>query len=184
MPHVVLIPIAHGFEEIEAVTLIDVLRRGGIKVIIASLDENLLVQGAHGVVIECDRCLEGFTTDALNMMLLPGGWGGTMALIDNPTVQSLLKKMDTEGKYIGAICAAPLALYRAGVLKEGYTCYPSIENDIMIEGFRGDNQAVVESGNIMTSRGPSTAMEFALAIVKKLAGEAMYTSLRSDLLLV
>jgi 4-methyl-5(b-hydroxyethyl)-thiazole monophosphate biosynthesis len=184
MPHVVLIPIAQGFEEIEAITLIDVLRRGAIEVIVASLNETLLVEGAHGVVIGCDRCIEGLTTDELDMILLPGGWGGTMALIDHPTVQSLLTKMDAEGKNIGAICAAPLALYRAGVLKEGYTCYPGIQNDISIEGFRGESQSVVESGNIMTSRGPSTAMEFALAIVKKLAGEAMYTSLCSDLLVV
>ena len=183
MSHVVLIPLAQGFEEIEAVTLIDVLRRGGIEVIIASLDETFLVQGAHGIGIECDRCVEGLTTDELDMIVLPGGWGGTMALVNNATIQSLLQAMDNAGKTIGAICAAPLALYSAGVLKEGYTCYPSIENDITILGFKGDSQAVVESGNIMTSRGPATAMEFALEIIKKLIGETMYTALRNDLLL-
>jgi 4-methyl-5(b-hydroxyethyl)-thiazole monophosphate biosynthesis len=90
--------------------------------------------------------------------------------------------MDAKGKNIGAICAAPFALYTAGVLKEGYTCYPSVEEQIKVEGYQGDKSAVVHTGNVMTSRGPGTAVCFGLAIVKKLVGNETYEGLRSGLL--
>ena len=181
MPRV-LVPVATGFEEIEAVCIIDVLRRAGIEVIIGALDESLLVKGANGITVQCDRSIEGITADDLDMIVLPGGWGGTKALAHDVTVQSLLKEMDSKGKNIGAICAAPYALAVAGVLKEGYTCYPSVEDEIDVMGYRGDESAVVQSGNIMTSRGPATAICFGLTIVKKLVGMEAYTRLRGGLL--
>ncbi|MGZ5208404.1 MAG: DJ-1 family glyoxalase III [Sulfuricurvum sp.] len=181
MPHV-LVPIAKGFEEIEAVSMIDVMRRGGIKVILGALDETLLVTGANGITVQCDRSLKGITADDLDMIVLPGGGGGTKALTHDIGVQSLLKEMDAKGKNIGAICAAPLALYAAGVLKEGYTCYPSVEDEIDVAGYKGDESAVVQSGNIMTSRGPATAICFGLAIVKKLSGDEAYERVRGGLL--
>lgn len=178
----ILVPIAIGFEEIEAINMIDVLRRAGINVIMGSLDENNLVKGAHGITIQTDRPIKGLTADELDMILLPGGGGGTKALASDPAVQALLKEMDAKGKNIGAICAAPYALYTAGVLKEGYTCYPGVENDIPVAGFSGDNHAVIVSGNVMTSRGPGTAICFGLAIVKKLLGQSAYEKLRAGLL--
>lgn len=178
----VLVPIATGFEEIEAVTLIDVLRRGGIDVIIGALKETLVVKGAHNIIIHADCSIASLTADELDMIVLPGGWSGTKALASDATVQALLKEMDKKGKNIGAICAAPYALQAAGVLKEGYTCYPGIENDIAMAGFAGDKHAVVQSGNIMTSRGPATAICFGLAIVKKLVGQAVYEKVRDGLL--
>lgn len=178
----VLIPIATGFEEIEAVNIIDVLRRAGIEVIMGALNEHMLVTGANGITVQCDRSIDGITADELDMIVLPGGWGGTKALAHDTTVQSLLKEMDAKGQNIGAICAAPFALYTAGVLKEGYTCYPSVENEIHVAGYKGDEKAVVQTGNIMTSRGPGTAICFGLAIVKKLVGVEMYTGLREGLL--
>jgi len=178
----VLIPIARGFEEIEAINIIDVLRRAGINVVMGSLDENNLVKGAHGITIQTDRPIRGLSADDLDMIVLPGGWGGTKLLAQDETVQSLLKEMDNKGKNIGAICAAPYALYTAGVLKEGYTCYPSVEDEIKVAGYQGDKSAVVQSGNIMTSRGPATAICFGLAIVKKLVGDEMYETLRGGLL--
>jgi len=181
MPHV-LVPLATGFEEIEAVSIIDVMRRGGIDVIMGSLDETLLVKGAHGITVQCDRSIAGLKVDELDMIVLPGGWGATKALAHDETVQSLLKEMDGAGKNIGAICAAPYALYTAGVLKEGYTCYPSIEEQINVTGYRGNESTVVQSGNIMTSRGPATAICFGLAIVKKLVGDEMCETLRGGLL--
>ncbi len=176
MPRV-LVPIATGFEEIEAVNIIDVLRRAGIEVIMGSLNETLLIKGAHGIMVQADRSI-----DDLDMIVLPGGWGGTNALAEDKYVQSLLKEMDAKGKNIGAICAAPFALYTAGVLKEGYTCYPSVEEQIKVAGYQGDKSAVVQSGNVMTSRGPGTAICFGLAIVKKLMGDKAYEGLRSGLL--
>ena len=178
----VLVAIAEGFEEIEAICIIDVLRRGGIEVIIGSLDTTLPIKGAHGVIMHADRPIKGLSANDLDMIVLPGGWGGTKALASDATVQALLKEMDAKGKNIGAICAAPYALEAAGVLKEGYTCYPGIEDDLRTGGFEGDKHAVVESANVMTSRGPGTAICFGLAIVKKLVGLAAYEKVRDGLL--
>lgn len=178
----VLVPIAEGFEEIEAVSIIDVLRRAGIEVIMASLNESMIIKGANGISIQCDRSISGIDADAIDMIVLPGGWGGTKALAGDTHVQNLLKEMDAKGKNIGAICAAPFALDTAGVLKEGYTCYPSVENEIKTGGFQGSQSAVVETANVMTSRGPGTAICFGLSIVKKLCGVETYEALRGGLL--
>ncbi|MDQ1298854.1 MAG: protein deglycase [Campylobacterota bacterium] len=178
----VLVPIAAGFEEIEAICIIDVLRRAGIEVIMGSLNETLLIKGANGITLQADRSIAGIAADDLDMIVLPGGWGGTNALAEDTAVQSLLKAMDAKGKNIGAICAAPYALYTAGVLKEGYTCYPSVEERIKVAGYQGDKSAVVQSGNVMTSRGPGTALYFGLEIVKKLLGDEAYADLRAGLL--
>ena len=178
----VLVPMAEGFEEIEAISIIDVLRRADMEVIMGTLNEHLMVTGAHGITLHADRPIKGLSADELDMIVLPGGWRGTKALAADANVQNLLKAMDGAGKAIGAICAAPYALEAAGVLKEGYTCYPGIEDELTTGGFVGDKQAVVESGNVMTSRGPGSAMCFALAIVKKLKGIESYKKLRSGLL--
>ena len=178
----VLVPLAKGFEEIEAVSIIDVLRRAHIEVIVASLDHTALVQGANGIVIEADVALENVVTDILDMIVLPGGVEGSYALAESPIVQNVLKEMDALGKNIGAICAAPFALNKAGVLKQNYTCYPSFEEQIRLDGYKGDTAMVIEDGNVMTSRGPATAICFALEIVKKLKGQETYETLKSGLL--
>lgn len=178
----VLVPMAEGFEEIEAISIIDVLRRADIEVIMGTLNEHLMVTGAHGITVHADRPIKGLRVDELDMIVLPGGWGGTKALAADGNVQNLLKAMDAKGKVIGAICAAPYALEAAGVLKEGYTCYPGIENELTTSGFVGAQQAVVESANVITSRGPGSAICFALAIVKKLKGFEASEKLRSGLL--
>lgn len=177
----VLVPLANGFEEIEAINIIDVLRRGDIEVLVASLDENSAVKGAHGISVLCDMQINDIVVDMLDMIVLPGGWGGTLALRDDETVQNILKEMDKKGKNIGAICAAPLVLHSAGVLKHNYTCYPTIEEQIREDGF-DETKMVVEDGNIMTSRGPATAICFALQIVKKLKGKEKYLSVKASLL--
>ena len=178
----VLVPLANGFEEIEAVSIIDVLRRAEVEVVVAALDSNKLVTGANGIRIEADTSIPNVDVESLDMVVLPGGWGGTHALADDENVQTILKQMDEKGKNIGAICAAPFALNKAGVLKEKYTCYPSVENDIAKEGYMGDASMVVEDQNVMTSRGPGTALCFGLSIVKKLKGEETYNMLKEGLL--
>ncbi|MDH4944110.1 DJ-1 family glyoxalase III [Sulfurimonas sp. C5] len=178
----VLVPLANGFEEIEAVNIIDVLRRAEINVLVASLDQNLLVKGANGITIQTDLQVKDINADVIDMIVLPGGWGGTKALAADENVQNLLKDMDAKGKNIGAICAAPFALKAAGVLKPNYTCYPGVENDIKLDGYQGDKAMIVEEGNILTSRGPATAICFALEIVKKLKGEQTYKMLKNGLL--
>ena len=200
----VLVPLATGFEEIEAVSIIDVLRRAEIEVLVASLGEKSLVRGTNGIVIQTDVCIKDISTETLDMIVLPGGWDGTHALAEDANVQRVLKEMDAEGKNIAAICAAPYALNKAGVLKDEYTCYPSVEDDIKKEGYQGyviicfkvtcveddikkegyqgDKAMVVESQNIMTSRGPATALCFALSIVKKLKGQETFEAIKSGLL--
>lgn len=178
----VLIPLAGGFEEIEAVNLIDVLRRAEIEVLVASLDDENLIKGAHGLVVQTDSKVQNINSNDIDMIVLPGGWGGTKALAQDENVQRILKEMDAKSKYIGAICAAPYALNEAGVLKHSYTCYPSVEKDIKEEGYMGDKAMVVEDENVITSRGPATAICFALKIVKRLKGEDMYLKVRAGLL--
>jgi 4-methyl-5(b-hydroxyethyl)-thiazole monophosphate biosynthesis len=173
--------LAKGFEEIEAVSLIDVMRRGGIDVVVAGVNDTL-VTGANGITVQADTDIKNVVADDLDMVVLPGGWDGTYALAENPTVQELLKEMKAKEKIVGAICAAPFALKAAGVLSEHYTCYPSVEEQIgNLEGYT-DAQKVVEDGNVMTSRGPGTAICFGLSIVKKLVGEETYLQLREGLL--
>jgi 4-methyl-5(b-hydroxyethyl)-thiazole monophosphate biosynthesis len=178
----VLVPLASGFEEIEAVTIIDVLRRAEVEVLVASINEQDFIKGANGIVIQTDVKVIDISADAIDMIILPGGWGGTHALANDENVQKLLKEMDAKGKNIAAICAAPFALNKAGVLKQNYTCYPSVEEEIRIDGYMGDKNMVVEDANVMTSRGPATAICFALAIVKKLKGQETYKNVKSGLL--
>jgi len=142
----VCVPLAKGFEELEAVALIDVMR-----------------------------------ADELDMIVLPGGWEGTHVLAENERVQELLKQMKAKEKIVGAICAAPFALKEAGVLGSKYTCYPSVEEQIGKEGYT-DSSKVVIDGNVMTSRGPGTALCFGLEIVRRLVGEETYLSLKEGLL--
>lgn len=178
----VLVPLAKGFEEIEAVSIIDILRRAEIEVLVASLNKKVLVQGANGISVQTDFQVKDVSANELDMIVLPGGWNGTYALADDVNVQRLLKEMDSKGKNIAAICAAPYALNKAGVLKSKYTCYPSVEDEIKKDGYQGDANMVVEDENIMTSRGPATAICFALSIVKKLQGEEVYKSIKSGVL--
>ncbi|MFK5936857.1 MAG: DJ-1/PfpI family protein [Sulfurimonas sp.] len=178
----VLVPLAKGFEEIEAVSIIDILRRAEIEVLVASLNEQALVLGANGISIQTDYKIKDVNSNELDMIVLPGGWDGTYALAEDKNVLRLLKEMDAKGKNIAAICAAPYALNKAGVLKLKYTCYPSVEDEIQKDGYQGDASMVVEDENIMTSRGPATAICFALSIVKKLKGEEIYSNLKAGVL--
>jgi len=176
----VLIPLAKGFEEIEAVSLIDVLRRGDIKVTVAGVGKKLIF-GANGITIQADAVVADMKSDDFDMIVLPGGWDGTHALADDEDVQRLLKEMKAKDKMIGAICAAPFALNKAGVLNKNYTCYPSVEEEIRLDGYSYDKK-VITDGNVMTSRGPATAICFAIAIVEKLKGSDMADMLKEGLL--
>ncbi len=178
----VLVPIAEGFEEIEAVAMIDIMRRGGIKVLVRSLNEELNVTGANGIVLKAESSLIDVSADDIDMIALPGGWGGTDNLAEDENVQNLLKAMDAKGKDIGAICAAPFALNTAGVLKQNFTCYPSVEEKIRTEGYQGDSAQVVQDANVMTSRGPGTSICFALQIIKRLVDEETYAAVREGVL--
>lgn len=181
----ILLPLAQGFEEVEAVSLIDVLRRAGIDVRIAHMDredDGNLVLGANGITIQADTSIANVVEEDFDMILLPGGWDGTYILADNPTVQRLLKEFNEKGKMVGSICAAAFALKAAAVLGNDYTCYPAAKDEVNHPGYRED-QAVVTDGNIMTSRGPGTALCFGLEIVKHFSGEETYQAIKDGMLL-
>jgi len=161
----VLIPLADGCEEMEAVILTDVLRRAGWEVVTAGLSgEN--VTASRGVKLVPDQAWEDINPNDFDMLLLPGGMDGTYALCEHDGVQNALRNFDANGKWIGAICAAPLALCKAGVLtNRAYTCYPGIEKEIGEDFQRWEDRVVVD-GNLITSQGPGTAFEFALKIIE------------------
>ncbi len=177
----VLVPLATGFEEIEAVSIIDTVRRSSIEVIVASVDGSEYIAGAHGITVKADKSIKNINADDIDMIVLPGGWGGTKVLAEDTKVQSLLKEMDAKGKQIGAICAAPYALEKAGVLKEKFTCYPSVREDIDHQGYDA-TQDVVSDKNILTSRGPGTAICFGLQIIKTLLDEDAKEKVKAGLL--
>jgi len=176
----VAIPLAEGFEEIEAVTTIDILRRAGVDVIVAGVGKKV-IKGAHGIPITTDRDIAEVSADDIDMIILPGGGGGVDNLCKSTHVATLLKTLKKD-KHIAAICAAPYVLHLAGVLPEEYTCYPGTEKRIgRLEGFI-DTQNVVISGNVVTSRAPGTTFCFALTLVDILVGKEMVMKLKEGLI--
>jgi 4-methyl-5(b-hydroxyethyl)-thiazole monophosphate biosynthesis len=181
----ILIPISRGFEEVELVSLVDVLRRGGADVCIAYIDGELesdLVVGANGITIKAETSLKNIISEDFDMILLAGGWDNAYALRDNSRVQKLIKEFYSDKKVIGAMCASVVALKKAEVLGSEYTCYPMAKDEVNHDGYR-DDKMVVTDGNIMTSRGPGTALCFGLAILKRLVGEESYQAVKEGMLL-
>ena len=175
-----LVPLAEGFEEIEAIAIIDICRRGGIDVTIAGVT-GMTIKGGHDIEITAECLIDSVDINSYDMITLPGGLAGTLTLSKNENIQSMLKQMKAQGKYIGAICAAPLALHTADVLNKDFTCYPSIENQIRIDGYHQDQNTVID-GKVMTSQGVGTAIDFALKIVRELQGESSFKKLEKSIL--
>ncbi len=178
----IIVPISNGFEEIEAISVIDICRRANIEVKIAAVEE-LLTVGAHNIKIQADCKIEDINSDDFDMIVLPGGLPNAFTLAENNKVQSLLKEFKEKKKKIAAICAAPYALHKADVLNENFTCYPSFEEKIRLNGYH-NNDSIVIDNDVITSRGPATAMVFALEIVNILCGEETYNQVKNGLLLV
>lgn len=181
MTKTILTPLASGFEEIEFVSIADILRRAGLKVIIASLDENLLVSGAHDISIKAECMLQSVDITKLDAIALAGGYHGMMNLKANKRVLELIQSLHRQGKLVAAICASPIVLNEAGIFDEKteFSCYPGCET-----GLKGVfvKKAVCEYAHIITSAGPATATLFALALVKRLCGEQTHTKLKQELL--
>lgn len=166
----VLVPLAQGCEELEAVTIIDLLRRAGIEVITAGLDEGP-VTCSRGVVLVPDTTLEQVLDQDFDMVVLPGGLPGADHLQADPRIRQLLQRMAEQGRYTAAICAAPKVLASAGLLDgREATSYPGVLESMSLSGTRLLEKPVVADGKVITSRGPGTAMDFALALIEKLAG--------------
>ncbi|MEG1685224.1 MAG: DJ-1/PfpI family protein [Bacteroides sp.] len=163
--------LANGFEEIEAITTIDVLRRAGLTVKSVSITKNKSVIGAHHITVEGDSCFEENSFDDVQMLILPGGMPGATNLSNHAGLRQLLLKSEAANKPIAAICAAPFVLGRLGLLKgKQVTCYPSFENELIGANYTG--ASVELSDTMITGNGPGATMEFALTIVKELCGEA------------
>lgn len=170
MPRV-LIPLAQGCEELEAVTIIDLLRRAGIEVITAGLDGQP-VKASRGTILIPDTSLESVLDDLFDMIVLPGGLPGANNLRDDQRIINILKRHSNEGKTIAAICAAPKVLAHAGLLQDRTaTSYPGTLEALNLKNTRLSDAPVVIDGNIITSRGPGTAMDFALTLIESLSGK-------------
>ncbi len=177
----VLIPVADGSEEMETVILVDVLRRAGWEVTLAGIQGSRPVTASRGVRLIPDERWEHLDLSTFDMLVLPGGLGGTEALCANDGVQEALRIFDIEGLWIGAICAAPLALHKAGVLTHrAFTCYPGIEKK-MKRTDRSDDPVVVD-GHMITSQGPGTAIAFALKLIELVDGSADAGQVAADLI--
>ena len=166
----VLIPLADGFEDVEAITAIDVLRRGGVEVVTASISGELSVRSAHGVRIQADALFADVASDSYEAMLLPGGGEGTERLRACGPVIERLRRQKEENRLICAICAAPLVLLEAGVLEEDQhlTCYPTCA--LEFENAAKD-VPVVADGMLVTGEAPGSSLLFALVVLQTLEGD-------------
>ena len=167
----VLVPLAQGCEELEAVTVVDLLRRAGIEVVTAGLDAQP-VTASRGMTLLPDMTLEMALQQSFDMVVLPGGLPGADHLGDDPRVIRLLQDMAASDAYTAAICAAPRVLARAGLLDgKRATSYPGALDTEAVPGIEYLETAVVTDGRVITSRGPGTAMDFALVLIETLVGK-------------
>lgn len=168
----VLIPLAPGCEELEAVTVIDLLRRAGVDVVTAGLDA-APVRASRGTVLVPDTSLAAILDREFDMIVLPGGQPGANNLEADTRIRALLTRMSQAGKYTAAICAAPKVLAASGLLDHRRaTSFPGAIDGLDIPGLDYRTDAVVTDGTLITSRGPGTAMDFALELIEILEGRA------------
>ena len=174
----VAVLLANGFEEIEAVTIIDVLRRADIEVVAAALEGDSAL-GSHDIGVSADCKIDDVKADELDAVVLPGGMPGAEKLRDDARVKQLLQEVARKKKLVCAICAAPIALDAAGVIAgRRATSYPGFE----LPDADYVTDRVVEDENLVTSRGPGTALEFALTLVRRLVSHEKATELRQRML--
>lgn len=174
--------LASGFEEIEASTIIDVLRRGKVEVNIVGLITKE-VQGAHDIKFIPDTFIDELDLEDFDAVILPGGSPGYKNLKNNKKVLKIIKKAFEDGKLVGAICAAPAVLAETGILKgKNCTIYPGMETELEKGGGVPKKKWIVEDGNIITSQGPATALPFAIKLVEKLAGPQIAEQLKKKTL--
>lgn len=178
----VIVFLADGFEEVEALTAVDYLRRKNIEVETLSITDMKTVEGAHNIAVIADKLLSQLENiSSYDGIIIPGGLRGAENLRDNENVIEVIKKANQDNKLLAAICAAPIVLERAGVIKgKKITSYPGFEEQLKDSIYQ--NQTVVTDGNIITSRGPALAVDFALEIIKYLLGNKKAEELKKDIL--
>lgn len=163
-----MVPLAQGLEELEAIAVVDVLRRGGVDVVTAALGDRPEVVSAHGVTILADELLASVLQNIFDAIILPGGGKGTENLRACGPLLERLRRQKKEGRFVCAICAAPTVLSAAGVLDgERVTCYPSCAGDM---GCPVEDVPAVADGLVVTGQGPGSAVAFALTVLERLQG--------------
>ena len=182
MSNIVLVPLATGFEEIEAVTIIDVLRRAECQVQVASITDDRSVVGAHGIAMLTDINISDVPLSSIDAIVLPGGLPGSTNLLASSTLKRALATVSERGGLLAAICAAPQVLAAHGFL-EGVqaTCYPGVEEKM--HSARMLDQGVVVDHKIITGRGIGSALDFSLAIVTSLCGDEVSKRLRKAMVM-
>lgn len=165
----VLVALAPGFEEIETITVVDILRRAGARVVLAATVEGP-IEGSRGVSVLSDTLIDQIDDKDFDLVVLPGGQPGTANLQNNQRVKAIIQNMHQSGKQVAAICAAPTILQSVGILKDKTaTSHPSVKDQLKDIDY--SEERVVVDGNIVTSRSPGTALEFALRLVEILFGK-------------
>lgn len=174
---------ADGFEEIEALTVVDVMRRAGMPVVTMSIYETPEAIGAHGVTVVADEAFDPDLLEDAEWLICPGGMPGASNLAENATLCEILKERNESGEKIAAICASPSVIFGPLGLLNGRnaTCYPGMEDGM--EGANLVEEFAVVDGNIVTGRGPAAAAEFALAIVANTVGEDIANDVAAGMLL-
>mgnify|MGYP000497204577 CR=1 FL=1 len=166
----VCVLLADGFEEIEGLTVVDLLRRAKIYVDTVSIMDDYIVHGAHGINVQTEDLFDEVDFEEFDMVVLPGGMPGTLNLKEHDGVRYVVKQYAKEGRFVGAICAAPTILKSLGLLEgRRATCYPGVEDEM--ENVILTETAVVVDDNIITSQGVGTAIDFALKLIEVLDGE-------------
>ncbi|SEA18486.1 4-methyl-5(b-hydroxyethyl)-thiazole monophosphate biosynthesis [Porphyromonadaceae bacterium KH3R12] len=174
--------LANGFEEIEALATVDILRRAQIPVETVSISDTKTVTGAHNVTVIADTTFQQADFSNVEVLILPGGMPGAKNLNEHEGLKELITKSNGEGKQIAAICAAPMVLGGLGLLNDKRaTCYPGFETELAGAQTTGEN--VVVDSNITTGRGPGLAFEFALRLVEQIAGLKTRQEVQNGLLL-
>ncbi len=163
----IAVHLAAGFEEIEAITIIDVLRRAEFEVVVISMSDELFVLGSHQILVVADQIFKNVDYKAIDMIILPGGMPGSKNLDQHDGLKKQILEFSENDKPIGAICAAPLVLGHLGLLNgKRVVCYPGFENELF--GATVLDQAIMVEGNIITGRGVGAALKFSLKIVEML----------------
>ncbi|MEW7987467.1 MAG: DJ-1 family glyoxalase III [Candidatus Thiodiazotropha endolucinida] len=166
----VLVPLAEGCEELEAVTITDLLTRADIEVVTAGLQAGP-VKASRGITLVPDTTLDAVMDQAFDMMVLPGGLPGADNLDADPRIHELLKRLNQQGKFTAAICAAPKVLAGAGLLQgRRATSYPGVLDNMDLPQVDVQLERVISDDRVITSRGPGTAMDFALELIEQLSG--------------
>ncbi len=166
----VCVLLAEGFEEIEALTVVDLLRRARIYVDTAAVADEYMVRGSHGIAVQTEDLFSEVDFEDFDMLVLPGGLPGTTNLGDHSGVRKVIRDFAEKDKYIAAICAAPTLLGSLGLLKgKRVTCYPSMEKQISGAVLTG--APVMSDENIITGQGVGAAIEFALNLIAVLMGD-------------